>query len=187
VCAPIVRSDCGSVGTVTSLAPLLVVASTRYGDPSRGTITSTSPLLVRAATVVGAVRKVSRTLPLDVEPSTREAARYRKDLLPVTYVVGEVAGGADSPLYGMFAMRDELARVPAPHGGAVDERFFSAPADPWRAWSIKWSGEWQVTWETFRDMGLAYGVGLVLIYLLAVAQFGSYVTPLVTGRSWTAP
>jgi multidrug efflux pump subunit AcrB len=123
------------------------------------------------------------TVPLSeivrVEPSTREAARYRKDLLPVTYVVGEVAGGADSPLYGMFAMRDELARVPAPHGGAVDERFFSAPADPWRAWSIKWSGEWQVTWETFRDMGLAYGVGLVLIYLLAVAQFGSYLTPLV--------
>jgi len=55
------------------------------------------------------------TVPLSeivrVEPSTREAARHRKDLLPVTYVVGEVAGGADSPLYGMFAMRDELARV----------------------------------------------------------------------------
>jgi hypothetical protein len=61
----------------------------------------------------------------------------------------------------------------------VDERFFSPPADPWRAWTIKWNGEWQVTWETFRDMGLAYGVGLVLIYLLAVAQFGSYLTPLV--------
>jgi multidrug efflux pump subunit AcrB len=114
-----------------------------------------------------------------VESSLRETTRYRKDLLPVTYVIGDVAGGADSPLYGMFAMRGALAEVAAPHGGPVDERFVTPPSDPWRAWSLKWDGEWQVTYETFRDMGLAYAVGLVLIYLLAVAQFGSYVTPLV--------
>ena len=114
-----------------------------------------------------------------VEPSLRETSRYRKDLLPVTYVVGDVAGGADSPLYGMFAMRDALAGLATPHGGRFDERFVSPPSDPYRAWSIKWDGEWKITYETFRDMGAAYAVGLVLIYLLAVAQFGSYVTPLV--------
>jgi len=55
----------------------------------------------------------------------------------------------------------------------------TAPGDPYRSWAIKWDGEWQVTYETFRDMGLAYAVGLVLIYVLVVAEFGSYLTPLV--------
>ena len=53
------------------------------------------------------------------------------------------------------------------------------PDDPYRNYSIKWDGEWQITYETFRDMGLAYGVGLILIYLLVVAQFGSYLTPVI--------
>ncbi len=55
----------------------------------------------------------------------------------------------------------------------------SQPSDPYRSYALKWDGEWQITYETFRDMGIAYAVGLVLIYLLVVAQFGSYVTPLV--------
>jgi len=114
-----------------------------------------------------------------VEPVVREKTRYRKDLLPVTYVFADVAGGADSPLYAMFGMRSALAEVATPHAGRYDERFISQPSDPYRAWSLKWDGEWQITYETFRDMGLAYAVGLVLIYLLVVAQFGSYVTPLV--------
>jgi multidrug efflux pump subunit AcrB len=63
-------------------------------------------------------------------------------------------------------------------GVPVAQRFFTAPDDP-LAFTIKWDGEWQVTWQTFRDMGLAYAAGLVLIYLLIVAQFRSYVVPLV--------
>jgi multidrug efflux pump subunit AcrB len=114
-----------------------------------------------------------------VQDSVRETTRYRKDLLPVTYVIGDTAGGADSPLYGMFGIRSRLADVAVPAGGRVDEHFISAPSDPYRSYAIKWDGEWQVTYETFRDMGLAYAVGLVLIYLLVVAQFGSYLTPLV--------
>ena len=66
-----------------------------------------------------------------------------------------------------------------PNGGTLAEHFISQPSDPYRSYALKWDGEWQVTYETFRDMGIAYGVGLVLIYLLVVAQFGSYVTPLV--------
>jgi len=53
------------------------------------------------------------------------------------------------------------------------------PSDPFREYAVKWDGEWRITYETFRDMGIAYAVGLLLIYLLVVAQFGSYVTPLV--------
>jgi len=109
----------------------------------------------------------------------REQPRYHKDLLPVEYVVGDTAGVIDSPLYGMFAMRSAILALPMPGGGTLAEHFISQPDDPYRGYSIKWDGEWQVTYETFRDMGLAYAVGLVLIYLLVVAQFGSYLTPLI--------
>ena len=109
----------------------------------------------------------------------RDRTIFHKDLLPLSYVVGDVAEAIDSPLYGMFAVRGELADAPLPQGGRLGEYFIRQPSDPYRQYAIKWDGEWQVTYETFRDMGIAYAVGLVLIYLLVVAQFGSYVTPLV--------
>jgi multidrug efflux pump subunit AcrB len=109
----------------------------------------------------------------------REQPVYHKDLLPVNFVVADMAGRIDSPLYGMFGMRSRLADIRAPGGGAVGETFIHAPTDPYRGYSVKWDGEWQITYETFRDMGAAYAVGLVLIYLLVVAQFGSYLTPLI--------
>jgi multidrug efflux pump subunit AcrB len=115
---------------------------------------------------------------VQVEPGAREKSRHRKDLLPVSYVYADVAGGTDSPLYGMFGARSGIAALPVPNGGTLDEHFIAQPNDPYRSYAIKWDGEWQVTYETFRDMGIAYAVGLVLIYLLVVAQFGSYVTPL---------
>ena len=104
---------------------------------------------------------------------------YHKDLLPVAYVVGDMAGKLDSPLYGMFGMRGAIAKLPTPQGGALGEYFIRAPDDPYAGYAIKWDGEWQVTYETFRDMGIAYAVGLILIYLLVVAQFRSYTVPLV--------
>ena len=104
---------------------------------------------------------------------------YHKDLLPVNFVVADMAGALDSPLYGMFQMRGELTKIATPGGGTLQEYFIRQPDDAYRDYALKWDGEWQVTYETFRDMGLAYGVGLVLIYLLVVAQFGSYLTPLI--------
>ena len=109
----------------------------------------------------------------------REQPAHRKDLLPVHYVVADMAGAVDSPLYGMFAMRGALAGIATPGGGTLGEAFVGQPDDSWRGYTLKWDGEWKITYETFRDMGLAYAVGLVLIYLLVVAQFGSYLTPLI--------
>jgi multidrug efflux pump subunit AcrB len=111
--------------------------------------------------------------------SLREQPIHHKDLLPVGYVLADMAGAVDSPLYGMQRMRDAIAAIATPGGGSLREFFVRQPDDPWRDFSLKWDGEWQITYETFRDMGLAYAVGLVLIYLLGVAQFGSYLTPLV--------
>jgi multidrug efflux pump subunit AcrB len=109
----------------------------------------------------------------------RDRPIYHKDLLPVVYVVADQAGRVDSPLYGMFAARGKLAGAALADGGTLGEYFIRQPSDPYRQYAVKWDGEWQVTYETFRDMGLAYAVGLVLIYLLVVAQFRSYLVPLV--------
>ena len=114
-----------------------------------------------------------------VEQSGRDRPIHHKDLLPVVYVVGDQAGRVDSPLYGMFAARGEVVGKPLEEGGTLGEYFIRQPSDPYRGYAVKWDGEWQVTYETFRDMGLAYAVGLVLIYLLVVAQFRSYLVPLV--------
>jgi len=112
-----------------------------------------------------------------VRASEWDSTIYHKDLLPVVYVMGDMAGRLDSPLYGMFALVGRISRE-RPGGAPIAQRFVSQPDDQ-NAAAIKWDGEWQITYETFRDMGLAYAVGLVLIYLLIVAQFGSYALPLI--------
>jgi len=102
---------------------------------------------------------------------------YRKDGSRYAFVTGDGGGKLDSPLYGMF---DMVARVEDESpGGRKVEQFFTRQPDTTAGFAIKWDGEWQITYETFRDMGLAYSVGLILIYLLVVAQFGSYAVPLI--------
>ena len=116
---------------------------------------------------------------VEIRHTLREKVIYHKDLLPVVFVTGDMGGKLDSPLYGMFDIRSKLAGVALPQGGTLGEYFFRQPKDPYAQYSIKWDGEWQVTYETFRDMGAAYAVGLILIYLLVVAQFKSYLVPLI--------
>jgi multidrug efflux pump subunit AcrB len=156
-------------------------------DSAKGSLDALLKLRVRGAETV---REAATGLPFEIPLAElvrtttlpREHVYYRKDLQPVVYVVGDVAGGAgktDSPLYGMFAMREAIARIAPQAGLPLAEHWIAAPGDRYGAFGLKWDGEWQITYETFRDMGLAYAVGLVLIYLLVVAQFRSYLTPLV--------
>ncbi|MFC6440354.1 efflux RND transporter permease subunit [Bowmanella sp. JS7-9] len=112
-----------------------------------------------------------------VVEATREQTIYHKDLLPVVYVTGDVAGDTDSPLYGLFGIKAALEQTQV-DGQPIAQFFTSQPDNPYQ-WSMKWDGEWQVTFETFRDMGIAYSVGLIMIYLLVVAQFKSYSVPLI--------
>ena len=125
----------------------------------------------------GALVPVSEVV--EVKRTLREKVIYHKDLLPVVFVTGDMGGKLDSPLYGMFEIRNKLAGVSLPQGGTLGEYFIKQPKDPYAQYSLKWDGEWQVTYETFRDMGAAYAVGLILIYLLVVAQFKSYLVPLI--------
>jgi multidrug efflux pump subunit AcrB len=125
------------------------------------------------------------TLPISdlVEPASvpREQVIYHKDLLPVVYVTGDMGGKLDSPLYGMFDIRSKLGEMKLDEfgGGMLSEYFIHQPEDPNAGYSLKWDGEWKITYETFRDMGAAYAVGLILIYILVVAQFKSYLVPLI--------
>ena len=119
---------------------------------------------------------------VSVQETVREQVIYRKDLLPVVYVTADMGGHLDSPLYGMFDIRSRLAGMTLDGpglAGSLGEWFIQPPADAFDGFSLKWDGEWQVTYETFRDMGAAYAVGLILIYLLVVAQFRSYLVPLI--------
>ncbi|MEI8296640.1 MAG: efflux RND transporter permease subunit [Pseudomonadota bacterium] len=106
-----------------------------------------------------------------------DAPIYHKDALPVTFVTGDMAGRLDSPLYGMFSLVSKIGAAPIA-GQQVRQRYISPPDRP-SEFSLRWDGEWTITYETFRDMGAAYAVGLLCIYLLVVAQFRSYAVPLV--------
>ncbi len=111
---------------------------------------------------------------VDIHLSKIEQSIYHKDLLPVVYLTSDSAGETDSPLYGMFSISKRISKKYP----QMEQALTSQPENPYVD-SIKWDGEWQVTFETFRDMGIAYAVGLIVIYLLVVAQFKSYIVPLV--------
>ncbi len=107
---------------------------------------------------------------------------YRKNLRPVIYVTGDVAGSAESPVYPILEMNKRIKALAATDFGGTEKtvRIYNlkqpfSQDEP----SIKWDGEWHVTLEVFRDLGLAFCVVMVLIYMLMVGWFKSYLTPLV--------
>jgi multidrug efflux pump subunit AcrB len=112
-----------------------------------------------------------------MEPARWDGAIHHKDLLPVVYVMGDESSDIDSPLYGMFDLVGQVSDNLV-EGQALSQHYIAQPADT-AGFAIKWDGEWQITYETFRDMGIAYAAGLVLIYLLVVAWFRNYLVPLV--------
>jgi len=117
-----------------------------------------------------------------VEQTRAERNIYHKNLMPVTYVTGDVAGVVESPVYAILAMNQELAKLKGTDfGGTTDAVKLYNAAMPFddREPAMKWDGEWQVTIEVFRDLGLAFGAVLILIYMLMVGWFKNYTTPLI--------
>ena len=112
-----------------------------------------------------------------VLPSTRESRRMRKDLRPAIYVTGDVAGVIESPVYAILAMNGKLDAIRV--DGARIARYNAQQPSRLTETAIKWDGEWQVTIEVFRDLGLAFAIALLLIYVLLVGWFQSFKVPLV--------
>ena len=140
-----------------------------YSEPDKVDLEQVLSLRVRAES--------GRLIPLlemvSLHQGIRDHTIYHKDLLPVAYVTADMGGAIDSPLYGMFDISEALK-----NSSNLSQWFINSPENPYE-YSLKWDGEWQITYETFRDMGIAYAVGLLMIYLLVVAQFRSYLVPLV--------
>jgi len=117
-----------------------------------------------------------------LEPANLDKSIYHKNLLPVTYVIGDVAGVIESPVYAIFKMNKALRALDMrDYGGTSSEiKIFNA-AQPFTQDepSIKWDGEWQITIEVFRDLGSAFAAVLVLIFILMVGWFRSFLTPLI--------
>ena len=103
---------------------------------------------------------------------------YHKNLKPVVYVTGDMAGEEESPVYGILAVNKALESYSPPDGGKLEIYYTSQPFTE-KGWAMKWDGEWQVTYEVFRDMGAAFAVVVVLIFVLVVGWFRSYSVPLV--------
>ncbi len=132
------------------------------------------------------------TVPLselgEFERAPEEDIIYHKDLRPVEYVVADVGGRLAAPVYAMFQVQDLVANTdytapdgtkPAEGGGFGDAFYWLGPPPGSKRLAWEWAGEWTVTYETFRDMGAAFAVALVLIYILVVWEFGNFRIPLV--------
>ncbi len=102
---------------------------------------------------------------------------FRKDLKPVVYVMGDLAGEKESPVYAILALDEKLDAVRLPDGTGIERYSIRAPETSDRV-AMKWDGEWQITWEVFRDLGIAFAVVLVLIAVLVVGWFQSFKVPL---------
>jgi multidrug efflux pump subunit AcrB len=103
---------------------------------------------------------------------------YHKNLLPVTYVTADIAGEIESPVYAVLKLGPEIDKIKIPEGYQIEQHMAALPNDPDR-YSMKWDGEWHITYEVFRDLGLAFAVVLILIYGLVVGWFQSFLTPLI--------
>ena len=114
----------------------------------------------------------------NVKNETIDVSRYGKNLRPVVYVLGDVAGEVESPVYAIMKMNEAIDKLKTPEGYAIKRYNAEMPTETDRL-TMKWDGEWHITIEVFRDLGMAFAAVLVLIYVLVVGWFRSFVTPLV--------
>jgi multidrug efflux pump subunit AcrB len=134
----------------------------------RSDIDSVRAIRLGGTVAVGELTRVVQT----VEPSSI----YHKNLRPVTYVTADVAGVVESPVYAILAMNKVLSTVKLPEGYAF-ELFNTHQPDDSSRYAMKWDGEWHITFEVFRDLGIAFAAVLLLIYILVVGWFQSFITP----------
>jgi multidrug efflux pump subunit AcrB len=112
------------------------------------------------------------------EARIEDKSIYHKNLMPVTYVTGDVAGAMESPVYAILTMGPEIEKIKIPEGYAVEQYTARLPLDD-NKYAMKWDGEWHITYEVFRDLGIAFAAVVILIYVLVVGWFQSFLTPLI--------
>jgi multidrug efflux pump subunit AcrB len=147
----------------------------RFTRPGRSSIENLEA--IKLPTPSGA--QVSLGEVTTVTQTTIDTSVYRKNLRPVVYVTGDVAGAEESPVYAILKMKQEIAKISLSEGYQIQQYMGTELPERSDQISMKWDGEWHITVEVFRDLGLAFAAVLVLIYVLVVGWFRSFVTPLV--------
>jgi multidrug efflux pump subunit AcrB len=142
----------------------------RLPRADRGSLESVQAIRLAGARPV-AVGELTR-----VVETTEQQSLYHKNLLPVTYVTADMAGQAESPVYAILRMNEAIAKVQLPEGYGFEVFDARQPFDSTK-YAMKWDGEWHITIEVFRDLGLAFAAVLVLIYILVVGWFQAFGTP----------
>jgi multidrug efflux pump subunit AcrB len=134
---------------------------------------------LEAIKVAGAANRLVPLSALIVAKKTEsERSIYHKNLMPVVYVIGDVAGERESPVYAILEMQKKIDAIILPEGYKIAQHTAGLP-DSDRKFAMKWDGEWHITYEVFRDLGMAFAVVLVIIFVLVVGWFQSFSTPLV--------
>lgn len=113
-----------------------------------------------------------------VKTDTLQKTIYRKDQKSVVYITADMAGALESPVYAILGMEEKLQQIKLPKGYTVNELYMEQPSDE-SNFTIKWDGEWQITLEVFRDLGIAFLVVVIIIYMLIVGWFQNFKTPIV--------
>ncbi len=115
---------------------------------------------------------------LSIQETEIDRSIYHKNLMPVIYVTADMAGANESPVYAILEMKKKIDKIKTPEGYSIVQHTAALPSSD-RQLSMKWDGEWHITYEVFRDLGFAFGVVLVLIFVLVVGWFQSFSTPFV--------
>ena len=113
-----------------------------------------------------------------VTKAIKEKSIYRKNQKRVVYVIADMAGQLESPLYAISQMSDSIKSIALPPGYKINEEYTHLP-DNEDDYTVKWDGEWQITYEVFRDLGIAFAVAIIFIYILIVGWFQNFITPVI--------
>jgi multidrug efflux pump subunit AcrB len=148
----------------------------RIGFPAARRSDLGAALELRLNSATGAAVRIGDLV--RVEAGTEAPAILHKNMQRVVYVFGDLAGAQESPVYAIARLDEEIARLPVPEGYTL-ERYSTRQPDRTDRLSVKWDGEWHITYEVFRDLGIAFALVLVLIYILVVGWFESFVIPFV--------
>ena len=115
---------------------------------------------------------------IEVKKDTLQKTIYRKDQKNVVYITADMAGALESPVYAILGMEEKIKNINLPGGYKIQELYLNQPTDE-SDFTVKWDGEWQITLEVFRDLGVAFLVVIVIIYMLIVGWFQNFKTPIV--------
>ncbi|MBF0448417.1 MAG: efflux RND transporter permease subunit, partial [Magnetococcales bacterium] len=170
----------------------MAMGGARIGDVKRGNILEPTYIVIQVPLAIRSnitsladlpiATPTGSTIPLGevgkFVKGIQDPILFHKDLRPVEYVTGEVTGLLDAPIYGMMDVDDMIKSYTTPDGVVMSGEYLGPP-ETYSKSGFEWTGEWTVTFETFRDMGLAFGVALILIYMLVVWEFGNFILPAI--------